>query len=376
MQEIDNRKRIRGLLALVLSMLMIFGYSGSIVFAVEKDSVPKLPEGSYTLALSLVSTNPDGSKTGIKDADISIYQVASLSIKSDAAIYSATDDFASAGVDFEGMSASESNSAAKLFAKIVSEKNLAGSGSSGNSSETGEVNFNDLSAGIYLVMLDRYDTKDGRYTEMDPFLVLVPGIDRSDNGNKWISNVSVSPKIAISPRDYLEVNPPVVKKVEGNDNAKDVFTFELAADDISNPMPVGARNGKKQVTITGAGETEFGTWRYTEPGTYKYLIREVPGTNTNYKYDGRVYHLTDTISYSGSKLHLNRTVADEDGNTYGNDETAVFEFVNKYNKPVITIVPKTGDDVKTLIWALIALLSAVIAMIISVRKKREYLRRK
>lgn len=370
MQEIDNRKRIRGLLALVLSMLMIFGYSGSIVFAVEKDSVPKLPEGSYTLALSLVSTNPDGSKTGIKGAEISIYQVASLSIKSDAAIYSATDDFASAGVDFEGMKASESNDAAKSFAKIVSDKNLAGS-DRGISSETGELKFNDLSAGIYLVMLDRYDPSDERYTEMAPFLAMVPGIERSGDENVWISDVTVSPKLAINPKDHIEVNPPVVKKVEGKDGATDLFTFELAADDITNPMPVGSRNGVKQITIEGACETEFGEWRYTEAGSYSYTIREVPGSDPNYEYDSTVYHITDKVSYNGSKFRLERTYTDDVGNVYSGDATAVFEFVNKYNKPGAPDIVDTGDDSKLLMWLIIALASAAVIVALVIRKREK-----
>ena len=366
-QNAEKNKSSKTVLAFIMSLLLILTCGGASVFAAETDAVPDLPGGPYSLTVNVKSTNPDGTKTGIKGAKLSIYKVALLDVKNTAANYTATQAFSEAGIDFEDMTASESNTAAKTFAKLVNSKGIASAGEK-KTNGAGEAVFSDLSPGIYLVMMDGYDGSDARYTDMDPFLVLVPGIDRSGKENAWISNVSVSPKIAISPKDYLEVNPPVEKKVEGNDNAKDTFTFELAAEDITNPMPLGARDGKKQITITGEGDREFGSWKYTEPGTYRYTIREIAGTNKNYKYDKRVYHLTDKVSYSGSKLQLERTITDKDGNTY-NDETMTFKFVNKYNKPGVPGIPKTGDDTNLLLWLLIALVSGVTAAAFVIRGK-------
>ena len=357
--------KVRRRIEIITAMMLMLACAVMNSFASStSDAVPDLPGGPYSLTVELKSTNPDGTVTGIRGAGLSAYQVATLEVKNTAANYSAKKEFSDVGVVFEDMTASESNQAAKAFAELVRSKNLFSIGDSKNTDGAGTAVFTNLSAGIYLIMLDGYDSSDARYTEMDPFLALVPGIERSESGNLWISNVTVAPKIAISPKDYLEVDPPVVKKVEGNDNSEELFTFEIEADDITNPMPVGTRNGKKQITIKGSGKTEFGPWRYTEPGTYRYTIREIPGSNKNYKYDSRIYHLTDKVSYSGNRLQLEQILVDEDGNTY-DDGTAVFEFVNKYNKPGIPGYPKTGDDSPVLVWLIILTVSilSVIALV-------------
>ena len=132
---------------------------------------------------------------------------------------------------------------------------------------------------------------------------------------------------------------------------------------------------KEQITIVGAGETEFGPWKFTEPGTYEYRIYEVEGTNKNYKYDDRVYHLTYRVYYSGNKLALEETLVDDSGNVY--DGTAVFEFTNIYIEPSIPAVPTkhvpgkpdTGDRNVWLIWAICGIAAAGIITAIVRRRK-------
>ena len=77
------------------------------------------------------------------------------------------------------------------------------------------------------------------------------------------------------------------------------------------------------------------------------------------------------MSYSGSRLQLEQTLVDEDGNTY-DDGTAVFEFVNKYNKPGMPGHPKTGDESPMLMWLTIMIVSSLfIIALIAKRNKRQ-----
>lgn len=357
------RKFIMKALVLVLVVTLAAVNSAAAAFASDStDMMPELPGGPYSLEITIQSSNPDGSSTRIKGAEISVYQVADLTVKHGAAYYKAVSGFAEAGVIFDGMTAEESNAAAEEFAKIVEKKGVAGM--HGRSGAAGEVDFSDLEPGVFLVKFDRYSSSDSRYTAMAPFLVLVPGIDKTGTGNAWISNVRVIPKIAIDPADHIEVDPFVIKKVKGDPHKSETFTFELKADDLTNPMPAGSSDGRKQSMVTGEGKTGFGTWTYTEPGTYRYTVREITGSSRNCKYDKTVYHLTDNVYYVGSKLRVDHKLTDENGKEYTKAE---FTFVNEYTES--GIVPQTGEDMDLLIW-LVCAVSGTGIMIFSLKRRR------
>ncbi len=348
----EVRKTIKKTLTLLLILITAAAGSTLSVSAADKsDCVPDLPAGPYSLEITVQSSNPDGSSTGINGAKLSVYKAADLTVKHGGAYYKTTADFEESGLDFEDMTAEESNAAAKALEQIAEKKALTGR--SGICDESGKLVFSNLEPGIYLVKLDEYSDSDSEYTAMDPFLVLVPGIDKSEEENTWISNVCVIPKIEINPAGSIEVNLPVLKKVKGNPKTEETFTFELKADEITNPMPAGSVDGTKRSTVKGAGQTEFGAWKYTEPGIYEYTVCEVSGSSRNYEYDKTVYHLTDTVYYAGSKLKVEHKLTDAEGKEYTNAE---FVFTNTYTEPGIS--PKTGDEMKILIWLTAVVLGA------------------
>lgn len=355
------KKLIKKTLAFAVAGLIGIAGMAPAAFASDKyDVVPDLPGGPYSLTVKMQSSNPDGSETGIAGASLSVNKVADLVAKNRGAYYTMVAPYADTGIVMEEMTASESNEAAKTFAAIEKEPDFTGI-----TAEDGTMTLADLEPGAYLVQLTGYSDADSRYTAMDPFLVLVPDIVRDPAGNSWDTAVTAVPKIAVSPADYIETDPPVSKQVTGEKNCREVFTFRLMAADPMNPMPAGSRNGIKEVSIKGEGKTEFGVWRYTEPGVYEYTVSEVAGSSRNYSYDKTVYHLRDRVYYKGSKMQLDRLITDDRGNEY---TESVFKFVNKYN-PVLS--PKTGD-ILGFTGALIVLLAGgVLAVMISRRRRHE-----
>jgi len=119
-------------------------------------------------------------------------------------------------------------------------------------------------------------------------------------------------------------DPYVVKTVAGNPPAPGTFTFRLAAENPSNPMPSGSVNGVKTITITGSNRSNFGAWVYYEAGIYYYTITEFD-SGGNYRYDTAVYTITDTVTAVGNQLELTRVIT----NKARNPVTSL-SFINTY----------------------------------------------
>lgn len=352
---------------ILLVMVLLMWTAGSVTAVSASDIsdvVPDLPGGPYSLDLTVQSTNPDGSATKISGAEIAVFRVAGLTVKHGAAYYSTLSDFNGTGVTFEDMTAEKSMKAAVKFAGIIDEKGI--SGRNAFSDRNGKVRFTDLEPGVYLVRLIRYSSDDSGYTAMDPFLVMVPGIDGTGGTNRWITDVAAVPKIVINPVDTRTVDYQVIKKIKGDGGAGETFTFELRAEDIMNPMPAGSTRGTKKISIKGAGSGSFGAWKYTEPGSYSYTVREIAGSSRNCRYDSTVYHMTDKVYYSGSRLRVEHKVTDDKGNIYS---ASGFVFVNRYTGPG----PKTGDDVRLAVFLLICA-AALTGCIIQTARRRGWKR--
>ena len=170
----------------------------------------------------------------------------------------------------------------------------------------------------------------------------------------------------------LMVDPPVKKTVSGSPDKDSVFTFKLAARDNASPMPAGSASGQKTLQIVGAGEGEFGTWRYTKAGTYQYEISEVNTGERGYTYDTAVYTITDTVRDENGQLVLSRTVTDNK-----KQPAAACVFVNQYSaagKPNVN-GPGTGDDSHivfywTLFLSAIAAAAAAVIYLITNKKRK------
>lgn len=124
----------------------------------------------------------------------------------------------------------------------------------------------------------------------------------------------------------IMVDPPVKKTVSGNPPRTSTFTFLLTAKNKANPMPEGSVNGVKTMTITGSGEKDFGTWKYTREGTYYYTISEANTGQSRYTYDTTVYTITDIVKDIDGRLEVLRAVTNG-----SNKQVESCIFINKYS---------------------------------------------
>ncbi|MGL6197423.1 MAG: Spy0128 family protein [Lachnospiraceae bacterium] len=182
------------------------------------------------------------------------------------------------------------------------------------------------------------------------------------------------------------VDPPVKKTVSGSPSEDGTFTFKLEAEDPSNPMPSDSTDGVKLLTIVGSGTGDFGTWSYTEAGTYHYTVSEVNNAESGYTYDTTVYTITDSVKDVDGQLEVTRTVTNTD-----NKQVDSYDFVNQYtsdpdrsgitgtsSKPSGTSGNtkgvKTGDDANPLLYLVLFLTGVMVLLAYisyKIRKKIE-----
>ncbi|MBQ1447880.1 MAG: hypothetical protein IIZ11_00925 [Erysipelotrichaceae bacterium] len=232
---------------------------------------------------------------------------------------------------------------------------------------TGSVTFEELECGVYLVY---QITEFSDYKNINPFLVTIPYYDTdseptmTEDGTKYkaLYDVTAEVKMELDPEIGLYnpcvADPPVKKIVEGN-NAPDIeFEFYFERMDQDNPMPEGHDGYKISEDIVGtkakAGETkEFGDITFTRPGEYYYKVYEVKEGNgePNFTYDTKVYIYRYIVNVEGEDLVFGICEVYEEGGSEepimvseeGNPDTVVFEFTNRYKKPVPPDIPFTGQ---------------------------------
>jgi len=128
----------------------------------------------------------------------------------------------------------------------------------------------------------------------------------------------------------------VHKTVIGSPDKPAEFTFLLSARDAAQPMPPNSANGEKAIRITGTGKATFGTWSYSDAGTYYYTVYELNGGAGGYAYDTAVYMITDTVTDAGGQLALARVVTNG-----ANKPVSDLSFINTFYKGE---GPKTADS--------------------------------
>ena len=133
----------------------------------------------------------------------------------------------------------------------------------------------------------------------------------------------------------------LVNGSEDEDEAPNVFVFEMTRLNPSNPMPEGTTGNTARTRRLLAGDAAFHNITFTQPGTYVYTIKEVTGTQ-GIQYDQSVYTVTYNVTDNGSgQLKATRTMTktDENGNVTtvdlgeNNDATGAV-FTNIYPDPL------------------------------------------
>lgn len=356
MQKTDkSMNSLRTCAVSVLAALVFMAAQTMMLYAAD-DAMPDINKSEEcTLTVHL---EKDG--TNISGAGIEIFRVSDVVTDGGAATFPLLSDYAGSGVNFTGMTASQSTDAASKLLSIAESKGI--SGISGVTDAAGNALFSNLDPGFYLVRQTTSAGLANNYKKFVPFLTPVPGIVRSDSGNSWKYNATAAPKVAIKDgTGIIPVDPPVTKVVKGNpDNAAE-FRFTLKAENATNPMPEGSVNGQKTITIKGSGTKEFGQWEFTEPGTYKYTVSEVNTGERGYKYDTTIYTLTYKVFFKEGNLSVNETVTDQ----YGNSAEKIV-YVNEYS-PIRKVI--TGDNAD-IIWATAGLIICGIALTILLRRRK------
>ena len=168
-------------------------------------------------------------------------------------------------------------------------------------------------------------------------------------------------------RDEATFTPKVTKEIANANlikpGAEETFKFQI--------IPLAFYENMKTpdtmiATVTGAGATEFGQFRFMEEGTYKFMISEDTGSAKDYEYDKGMWVLTVTVVRDGANL-VATGVYEKDTGTGMNTESAVFTNTYKPGK----LLPKTGGEGITYLY-LVAAGFLTGGLVIWLIRRREY----
>jgi len=170
----------------------------SAVPAMAAEAVPAPEDQTAGLTVSYVSEDIEaGTKTPISGATFEVTKVAYLNWHGGSPEYVLEDEFMGTGVDFNGMTASESREAAKNFSMMNTEAL-----DSAVTDSNGKAVFDGLDHGIYLVEEVAKEGVAAEYSTAEAYLVMAP----SYQDGQWIYSVVSSPKTA--PDKIFVPTPP------------------------------------------------------------------------------------------------------------------------------------------------------------------------
>ena len=169
--------------------------------------------------------------------------------------------------------------------------------------------------------------------------------------------------------NYTYANFKVKKTLTGDTpTTAGEFKFELTAVSTTAnvaevPMPVGSNSGKKEVSVNGAGDVEFGKIQYEAVGKYVYKVVEVNTNLANYTYDQTEYTVTvDVTTDADNKLVSTYEIKK------GTEVVTDIEFTNKYVTPAS---PKTGDSTTNMMFMFGMLAVSVAFMLVAAGYKKQ-----
>lgn len=167
----------------------------SLVMAVRADSTPT--SGKLNVRVRQTGTN-----NGVYQAIVYIYQVASVSDNR----YVLTPTFASSGFDVTAigeMTAAVSEAEAKKLASFVTANSIRYTNAKKTNS-SGNVNFDPVNLGLYLVVEDSNSTG---YKNIAPFLISIP----QKNGDAYVYDVVATPKMGTADRVTQPTTAPTTR---------------------------------------------------------------------------------------------------------------------------------------------------------------------
>jgi sortase A len=171
-----NQKRITLLCGLIALLLQLIAAPCAFAAAPE-------PDLSAICSLNIVMKTSSG--TAVPEGEIALYHVANWVRDEDRLIWEYTDPYASCSIPIDGL---EDNANASPLARYTRQRSIAGAESAIDGD--GSARFQDLSAGLYLII----QTKAAPgYEVIVPFLVVLPLYSEPDG--QYLYNVTAAPKI-------------------------------------------------------------------------------------------------------------------------------------------------------------------------------------
>lgn len=116
------------------------------------------------------------------------------------------------------------------------------------------------------------------------------------------------------------------------------YVVELKAQDMSAPMPTGARDGLAYLTIEGEGKAAF-VIQCDALGVYEYTLRQLPGSAANAAYDKQTYRMTLYVTNGADGMTAAAALYQQDAT----DKLVAATFTNSYKAvatPPPTATPK------------------------------------
>ena len=178
---------------------------GDFVEYLEMDG-ESLKTGSLTVNFSYKVEDQDVPVAGF---GLEIYQVATVTVENYTAFYILTEEFAPAGVSFDGMTAEDRKGITDKLLAVMAENEAIVPLNTQVSNAEGKVYFEGLQPGMYLVRQNGADGEALKYETITPFLITVP--KPSDEVNEagrhtWNYEVDATPKITLRPRDVGDID--------------------------------------------------------------------------------------------------------------------------------------------------------------------------
>lgn len=193
----------KGIKLILLSLITFFGMFPTAVFAydIKTEDIDEDVELSLTVSVNINDTDIHGTT-------INIYKIADVEAENYLVTYTpVVGDY-----DYEGISASDSNTIAEEISEGIDSGIYTLEKISAVTSSAGKAVFNDLEKGMYLVVQEEpFEDSDGNRYYFEPYLVSVPlaEYDAEKDLNVWTYSVVSEPKVT----DYVVPESPVPQTV-------------------------------------------------------------------------------------------------------------------------------------------------------------------
>lgn len=228
--------------------------------------MPNLEPGRKgTLSVTLSYRDKDHQQISIEGATVTVLKAADLSvINGGTPVYTLIPELAESNLDFDGMTAAESNQAAALLKDIAEKKQLIANGKTAVTDSSGMASFEGLEPAMYLVMQTGHASAIPAYRDLEAYLVSVPLGKNQDGQTSWNYTVDTVPKMEMEGKPTLgsivvtkRVGIYRDKKIALLDAIDEVFYFGIFEDAAGSKRYANYPLQKARLQNSSVGTAEF-----------------------------------------------------------------------------------------------------------------------